>query len=69
MAKKKEIPASEYPKGLKEALAELPHVETAYVKGDQWHFVKREGFTAVDREDILESDSKVSKEPSEDPTE
>jgi hypothetical protein len=55
MAKEKQIPASEYPKGLKDALLDLPHVETVYVKGHQWHFVKRDGFTAVDREDIIAS--------------
>lgn len=58
MAKEKEVPASEYPKGLKQALIELPHVETAYVKGSQWHFVKRPGFSAVDREDILAHEAK-----------
>lgn len=58
MAKEKEIPASEYPKGLKSALEELTHVETAYVKGDKWHFVKRPGFTAVDRDDILAHEAK-----------
>lgn len=53
MAKKKDIPASDHPKGLKEALLELPHIETVYVKGDQWHFVQRPGFDTVDREDVL----------------
>jgi hypothetical protein len=34
---------SDYPKGLKDAMAGLPHVELAYVKGGEnghWHFVK-----------------------------
>lgn len=42
-AKPKIATAAEYPKGLKEAMEELPHVEIAYVKGGEnghWHFVK-----------------------------
>lgn len=53
MAKPKVIEAGTYPKGLAEALEDLPHIEEIYVKGDEWHFVKRPGFTLIYREDVL----------------
>lgn len=54
MAKQKDT-SSDYPIGLKEALYELPHIETVYIKGNEWHFIKRTGFKPVDREDIINS--------------
>jgi len=52
MAKKK-LQDNRLPEGLKEAFTALPHVRTAYVKGDEWHYHPRPGYGPVHRKDVI----------------
>jgi hypothetical protein len=54
--KKAQSSPGSYPEGLKQALIDLPHIKTAYINGEHWHFHPRPGFDPVDRADVLESE-------------